>query len=259
MGAPLPPETDPQAPPAPATQYSPPPSPPNQFFTADDIEKARREERDKLYGRITRTDERFRTLEDELRTLQTDRESRVAEETRRREEAEAALRTQRESEMDAKTLIAEKEKEWQAQLDQVRQQQATHEAMLTKEREFMALQNFIQRRAAEEHANGTVGPEFIEFINGNNEQEVEASIIKLRTKTDSILKGVREGQTQRQAALPGVSLTGAPPSGGPLDNISGQQRTYTKEDIEKMSMPEYEKFRRQIGVEGAGNNQGLYG
>lgn len=260
MGAPLPPETAPQEPTPPApTQYAPPPTSPNQFFTVEDLEKARREERDKLYGRITRTDERFRTLEDELKKLADDRDSRIAEEARRRQEAETALQQQRESEMDAKQLIAEKEKEWQAQLEQVRQQQATHEAMLDKERKFMALQNYTQRRAAEEQANGTVGPEFIEFINGNDEQEVEASIVKLRAKTDSILKGVKEGQTQRTAALPGVSLTGAPPSGGPLDNISGQQRTYGKEDIEKMSMAEYEKFRRQIGVDGAGSNVGLYG
>jgi hypothetical protein len=259
MGEPLPPEQQTQTPPQPPTQYSPPPTSPNQFFTVEDLEKARREERDKLYGRITRTDERFRTLEDELKQLQTDRDTRIAEEARRRAEAEAELQRQRESEMDAKTLIAEKEKEWQAQLEQVKQQQATHEAMLAKEREFMALQNYIQRRAAEEMAQGKIGDELIEFINGNTEQEVEASIVKLRAKTDSILKGVREGQQQRQAALPGVSLTGAPPSGGPLDNISGQQRTYSKEDIEKMSMPEYEKFRRQIGVDGAGSNVGLYG
>lgn len=259
MGTPLPPEADPQAPPAPPTQYSPPPTPPNQYFTVEDLEKARREERDKLYGRITRTDERFRTLEDELKQLQTDRDSRIAEEARRREEAEAELRRQRENDMDAKQLIAEKEKEWQAQLEQIKQQQATQEAMHAKEREFMALKSYRDRRAAEEQANGTVGPELLEFISGSSEQEIENSIVKLRAKTDSILKGVREGQQQSRAALPGVSLTGAPPSGGPLDNISGQQRQYTAEDIAKMSMPEYEKFRRQIGVDGAGSNQGLYG
>jgi hypothetical protein len=256
MGEPLPPEL---TPPTPATQYAPPPTPPNQFFTADDIEKARREERDKLYGRITRTDEKFRTLEDELKSLQADRDTRQAEEERRRQEATDALKAKDEAEMTAKQLIEAKEKEWNSRFQEIQEQQRTHEAMLAKEREYMTLQNFIQRRAAEEMSAGTIGDELIEFINGNSQAEVEASIVKLREKTQSILNGVREGQQQRNAALPGVSLAGAPPSGGPLDNISGQQRTMTPEDIEKIPMSEWHKFRQQIGIDGAGSNRGLYG
>jgi ParB-like chromosome segregation protein Spo0J len=263
MGEPLPVEQQltnaPPVPPAPPTQYNPPPNPPNQFFTVEDIEKARREERDKLYGRISRTDERFKTLEEELVSLKADRDRRVEDEAQHRAQAEALLKAKSEEELSAKQLIEQREKEWNDRFQKMTEQQEIDKALQAKEREFIALQSYIQRRAAEEQIGETIGGELLEFINGNNEQEVEASITKLREKTQSILNGIRDGQQQARASLPGVSMTGAPPSGGPLDNISGQQRQLSPEDIAKIPMSEWHKFRSQIGIDGAGSNRGLYG
>lgn len=231
----------------------------NQFFTAEDIEKARREERDKLYPRISKQDERFKSLEEELSSLRTDRDRRAAEEEMHRKAAEDALRAKSEEELSAKQLIEQREREWNDRFDQVKREQEQARLMYEKDQQYLQLRNYIERRAREELSNELIGDELIDFITGNTEAEVESSIVILRDKTKRILDGMREGQAQTRASMPGVALTGQPPMGGPLDNVSGQNRQMTEEDIRGIPMSEWHKFRQQIGLDNASSNRGLYG
>jgi hypothetical protein len=230
----------------------------NQFFTAEDIEKARREERDKLYGRITRSDERFRTLEEELKSLAADRDRRAAEEERHRQEAQAAVQAKEQEELSAKQLIEAKEKEWSERLELVRKEQEQQRVVYEKDQQYLQLKNYIERRAREETAADTIAPELMDFINGNTPEEVESSITLLREKTQRILNGIREGTMQTRAAMPGVSTAGQPPTGGPLDNTPGT-KTMTPEDIAAIPPNEWHKYRAQLGLENAGSNRGMYG
>jgi DNA repair exonuclease SbcCD ATPase subunit len=230
-----------------------------QFFTAEDIEKARREERDKLYGRISKTDEKFKSLEDEVASLRQITKEREAAEAAARQAAEEALRAQQQEELSAKQLIEQREAEWKQRFEEIERKREKDRMIYERDQEFLRLKNYIERRAREEMANETIGDELIDFITGNNEAEVEQSIIMLREKTERILNGVREGQQQSRAAMPGVSASGQPPMGGPLDNLSGQTKQLTDEDIKSIPMSDWHEFRRRIGLSNTDSNQGLYG
>ena len=116
--------------PAPSVSYTMP------QFTADDIEKARAEERDKLYGRISRSDQKFKTLEEEVKSLKEINDANLAREREAREAAEAEAKRVLEDEMSARQLIESRDKEWQDKFDLLQRQQAEREAILEKERQY---------------------------------------------------------------------------------------------------------------------------
>jgi len=229
-----------------------------QLFTAEDIERARREERDKLYGRITKTDERYKTLEDEVAALRKSADERAAAEQRAREATAELERQRAEEEMSSRQLIESREKEWQDRFADFQRKQEAAQAAYERDRQHLALKNYIERRAREELSGDHIADELIDFINGNNEAEVEESIVNLRAKTNSILENIRAGQQQVRAGMPGVSNTSAPPAGAPLDNITGQQRQLTPEEIRNIPMSEWGKHRAAFGLTSADSNQGLY-
>lgn len=232
---------------------------PRQFFTSEDIERARREERDKLYGRISRSDEKFRTLEEEVAALRQAAEQRALAEQQAREEAAETLRRKQEDELSARQLIEQREREWQDRFTQFQREQELARVAYEKDKQHLALKNYIERRAREEMANELIGDELIDFINGNNEEEVEASITVLRDKTKRILDGIREGQQQARAGMQGVQGTGAPPVGGPLDNLSApSQREMTLEELKAIPPSQWGNYRGQFGLTGSDSNQGLY-
>jgi DNA repair exonuclease SbcCD ATPase subunit len=232
---------------------------PRQFFTAEDIEKARREERDKLYGRISKADDRFKTLEEEIGTLRDAAAQRAAAEAQARQEAAETLRIKQEEELSARELIQQREQEWQQRFTKFQEEQERARVMYEKDKEHLALKNYIERRAREEMAADNIGDELIDFITGNNPEEVEASIVLLREKTKRILDGIREGQQQVRAGMPGVQGTGQPPLGTPLDNLSGQQnRQMSLEEIEAIPQSEWHKWRGTFGLTGSGSDKGLY-
>lgn len=229
-----------------------------QFFTAEDIEKARREERDKLYGRISKGDEKFKTLEEEISALRQAAADRENSEKQAREAAAELERQHAESELSAKQLIETREKEWQDRFADFQRKQELAQAAYERDKQHLALKNFIERRAREELAGDHIADELIDFINGNSEAEVEESIVNLRAKTQSILENIRAGQQQLRAGMPGVSNTSAPPAGAPLDNITGQQRDLSPEEIRNIPMSEWHKHRAAFGLTSADSNQGLY-
>ncbi len=226
-----------------------------QYFTAEQVEAIRAQEKDKLYDRLKKTDEQLATFKSTVDQLTADKAARDAEIEAQKKAAEDAQKREAESKLTAEQLIAAREAELKEQQDKFQKDMDLKLATMAKEQEFLKLQSYIRTRVAEEIAANTIIPDLVEFVGGNSEDEVEASITKVKEKTANIVKGATTlsgGVSQ----LPGVSPTGSP--AGPLDNLSGP-RQLSAEEIASMSMDEFSKYRRQSGLDRAGNGQGLFG
>lgn len=247
---------------APTTTAQPPPviiqnPPPGQYFTAEQLEAARQQEKDKLYGRMQTLEDQFKASQAELTTYREEREAAQAAAVQAQKDADEATRKAEEEKLSVQQLLEKRDAEWKAQQDKMKQDLELERTMMQKDRELFALQNYIQRRVAEVIADNSVMPDLIEFINGNTEQEVDVSVTKMQEKTANIVEGATRLTAPGQpTTTPGVSPTGFAPA-GPLDTLSGT-RQYTAEDIKNMSAQEYAAFRAQVGIDKAGNNKGLF-
>lgn len=211
-------------------------------FTAEQLEAARRQEKDKLYGRLESSDAERKALLEELATLRKEREERTAAETRQREEAEAAAKAKKESEMSAKALLEQRTQEWETRFAEIQAEREREREALAKEAEFNRLRAYTQERLAAERNN--IAPELIDLVSGNSQEEIDASIDVLKNKTSAILESVQQAQTSNRAQMRGVSTAGFT-SQGPTDNDSGY-RQLSAADIKNMSMAEYAKYREQL-------------
>lgn len=246
---------------APTTNAAPPViiqnPPPGQYFTAEQLEAARQQEKDKLYPQMKALQEQLNTFKTEVDSYKTEREAAQAAAEQAQKEAADAARKAEEEKLSVQELLQRRDAEWQAQQDKMRQDLELERTMMQKDRELFALQSYIQRRVAEVIADNSVMPDLIEFINGNTEQEVDVSVTKMQEKTANIVEGATRLTAPGQpTTTPGVSPTGFAPA-GPLDTLSGS-RQYTAEDIKNMSAQEYAAFRSQVGIDKAGNNKGLF-
>ncbi|MDX3260686.1 hypothetical protein PV336_15815 [Streptomyces sp. MI02-2A] len=239
----------------PVTPTEPQATPAEPRFTAADIEKARQEEKDKLYKRLQTVEDQNKQFLSEIEAQRKAREEAQAEEERKRKEAEATARAQQEADMSAKDLLAQKEQEWNSRFAEIERQRAEELALFQKEKEFNNLQSYIQRRVGEEAEN--IAPELLDYVSGNSPEEVEASIATAKAKTAAILESVQEAAVQQRAAMRGVSPTGYSTT-GPMDTDPAQ-KSYSVSDLQNMSMADYAKIRGQLGVGNASqNNRGLY-
>jgi hypothetical protein len=229
--------------------------PPVQYFTAEQLESARQQEKDKLYDRMKKTDDQLAAFKTTVDQLTADKAARDAELEAQRKAAEEAQRKEAESKLTAEQLIAAREAEFKTQQADFQKDMDLKLATMAKEQEFLRLQSFIRTRVAEEIAANTIIPDLVEFIGGNSEDEVEASITKVKEKTANIVKGATT-LTGGSPQLPGVSPTGSP--AGPLDSLT-PPKGLSAEEISKMGMQDYAKFRTQSGIDRAGNGQGLFG
>ncbi|MEV4576036.1 hypothetical protein AB0K16_22600 [Nonomuraea jabiensis] len=238
-----------EVPPAPAPQplSQPVPQAPTQdpnvrYFTADEVERFRAQERDKLYPQLQQLQERVSSFEAERET------ARQAEQERIRAEEDAA-RQAREEEMSVRQLLEEREREWE-----------TRFAALEKERLFNELQAYIQRRVREESDGQTIAPELLDLVNGSSPEEVEASIARLREKTSAIVSNMQAAASQM--AAPPAPPRGVTPAGyaatGPMD-MHSERRDVTPEEIRQMSWDDYKEFRKNFGFGKASVGQGIFG
>jgi hypothetical protein len=221
-----------------------------QTFTAEDIARARREEKDKLYPRIEETQARLARLEQER---EEERQRAQAEADRVAQEAEQA----RLAELSALERIEETERRFNERLAQIEEERAQERALAEKEQELLRVQQYI---AQQQQANAEdIVPELLDLIAGNTKEEVDASVATLRERSASILQNVAAAQgDQPSATAPrGASIT-APPV-GPSDTNSAQ-RTFTADEIAAMSVTEYAKHRETL-MQGASQrvrDRGLY-
>ena len=223
-------------------------------FTADDISKARAQEKAKLYPQLEKVQEELAALRkerEEQAAIQADRESKRKE---REEERLAEKKAQEEDEMSFKTLLRVKEREWSSQLEKERTEREKAFALLEREREFQELSAYRQQRMEQEREN--IVPEIIDLISGNNKDEIEASINGLKERSSKIFESVAQVGQQTRKEMVGSRITA--PASGPLDNDS-EQRSYSPNDINNMSMADYAKNRAKLLGSSNNRGQGLFG
>ena len=220
----------------------------SKFYTEDDLARVRSQEKEKLYPQIDK-------LKEELDTLKKEREAELAA---RAAEAEAKAKAQQEAlenDMDVRSLLKTKEQEWQEQLERERQERERAFALLEREKSFADLQNYRTQRVDSEREN--IIPELIDLISGNTREEIDASVEGLKERSARILESAQSAMQNARREMTGTRVT-TPPA-GPLDTQS-DQRNFTAEDIQSMSMNDYAKYREKIlGATARGKSRGLFG
>jgi hypothetical protein len=218
--------------------------PPGKSFSEEEvlalIEKTRKEEKDKLYPQMQDFDNRIKEFEAErLQRIE------AATETQRLADEEAALRVREES--TSKDLLVQMEERFSNQLGEMQQAYQRSEALRVKERELYDLMEYKQRRMAEEMDN--IDPRFTDFVRGNSEQELEASIADMRGRTDAINAEVAAVLQQQGGRMvpptPFVPVSGAGPT---LNSSLGepQTTTMTPQDIAALTPEEYVRVRPEL-------------
>jgi len=222
---------------------------------ADAIAKAREQEKNKLYPQMEK-------MREELSSLKKSEEERIAQEAARKEQrrqrdAEVAAQKKREEDetLELRDLLSKKEAEWQSQLEAERTEREKAFALLEREREFQELQQYRAQRVEQERDN--IIPDLIDMVQGNTQDEVEASIASLKAKSANIFDSVAQAAQASRKEMQGARIT--VPASGPLDNDS-DSRSYSPENIAEMSLADYAKNRSKL-LGGASNNrgQGLFG
>ncbi len=217
----------------------------NQRFTAEDLEKARQQEKDKLYPKIDRMSEQLEVFAQERaeqQRLQAEAQTRADEERKRLEEEELGFKellTKKEDEW--KSTLNTVQSEWEEKLNALKEERDAHAALLDKERRFQELTSYKNRRIQEEADN--IMPELYDLVQGETEESIEAAISLVAAKTSAILEQVQQATASRPALRP-VPSTGSAPS-GPAENLQ-EQRTLTMDDIKKMDMSTYAANRHLL-------------
>ena len=216
------------------------------YFTQEQVEAIRRQEKDKLYNKID-------SMQSQLDAFNADREEqkRRAEEEAARAEAERKARE--EEEMSAKELLARKEDEFEQRLntaqaeweERFNAQQAENDAqraVLEQERKYQELESYKARRLTEEAEN--IMPDLIDFVHGNTEDEIEASISTAIAKSSAIVESIQQAMPQPRTPVRGIPATGSTPI-GPMETQTEQQ-VLTTQDIQSMSMEAYAQNRERL-------------
>jgi DNA repair exonuclease SbcCD ATPase subunit len=224
-------------------------------YTADDIAKAREQEKAKLYPQLEKMKEELSSLKkerEETASREAERQTRIAEEEGR---AAQLKKEQEENELSFKDLLKKKEQEFQSQLENERLERERAIALLEQERKFQELMNYRQARLEQERE--TIIPELIDLIEGDSQDAVEQSIATLKEKSARILDSAQQAMQSARAQMAGPRVTA--PAAGPLDNDSSQQ-PLTPDSIRDMSLADYSKQRAKLLGNAANNRgQGLFG
>lgn len=216
-----------------------------RMFSEHEVEAIRRQEKDKLYDKISKLQDQveiFNHEREEQKRLADELAAKEADERRQREEAE----------MSAKDLLLKKEdefeqrintvqQEWEQKFTSLQQEAEAQKALLDQERRFQELESYKSRRIAEEQ--DSIMPELLDFIRGNSEDEIESAISAVAARTSAIMENIQQALPQQQR-LRGVPATGSTPS-GPLENMTEQQ-TMTSADIANMTMEQYAQVRDRL-------------
>lgn len=223
-----------------------------KVFTSEEVEKIRKQEKDKLYKKLEDSESRLKELSEQVNILDRERDEARKRADELAQQEREILRQREEAEMSAKELLLKKEQEfnqrisqaeqeWQGRLSEIEKQRQAQEALLEKERYHQHLQTYRTRRVAEESDN--IIPELADLISGSTEEEIEASIDILRERSQAIVASIQQATQATQGRLRGAPVT-APPV-GPLDNQMEQQ-TLTAEDIRNMPMDKYIQMRDRL-------------
>lgn len=202
-------------------------------FTAEDIEKARQQEKEKLYPRIEEMNE-------QLKALRAEREAEQAERQRLADEAAEATRLQEESQMEVRDLLARREAEFQAQINDLNARYDTDRAIFERERSLTQAREYRLQRIEQE--SEYILPELRDLVMGDTPQDVDASIEEMKLRSQTIIDNMQA--VMQPAPFRGAAMASVPPV-GPLEQVPDQV-SLTPDDIRNMSMDDYKKYREQL-------------
>lgn len=236
------PNQDPNQPTGPAPAESPVGPNGERYFTSEDIERARREEKDKLYGTIEE-------LKGKVGELSESEKARLAAEEARIKAEQDAQRKAEEAEMNALELIKKREEEWAkdreeftGQVQTLQQQIEQQNALMERERQLQELEQYKARRMAESGEN--IMPHLRSMVSGTTPEEIEHSISQMQQTSAAIMQDMAQATNEApRPSQPGPRVT-MPPV-GPMDTQSAQ-RSFTAEDIARMSPGEYAQHRESL-------------
>jgi len=217
----------------------------NKSYTEMDLQKAREQEKSKLYPTID-------SLKEEVNLLKKDREERLALAELARAEQEAENRKKAEAEMDVRQLLETKEKEWAEKLEAERSEREKAFLLLDRERQYSEITEYRTARLQQEQDN--ILPELLDLITGNNQDEIEASISGLKERSSRILDSAQAATQSLRREMTGTRTT-LPPT---LENNSDQQQ-FTADQIAAMSVADYAKYRSKLLPNVGANGKGIFG
>jgi hypothetical protein len=232
--------------------------PANQFVSRAQMEeilnaereRVRQEEKDKLYPTIEE-------LKEGNKTLMQEREARLEAEAAEQQRLQEETRQAQEAEMDVSTRFDSYKSDMDQRFQQLEEARLRDQAALEKERQFGQLQAYRAERITQE--SNEIAPQFMDYITGNTEEQIEASIAAAKAKTAEIVQQFNEAQLNgRRSSAPPIA--GAPPVDPTQMTGDQQTRELTAEEIRDMSMAEYGQYRSQLLSAGSQKvrDQGLY-
>jgi flagellar biosynthesis GTPase FlhF len=244
----------------PITPPATPPVVPPAVFTAADIEAARKQEKDKLYAKVESWESKFmeqgQVLANLMKAKDADVQAAKDEATKAAEEAAAKSW----EEKDSKTLVADVRAELEAKLAEMARQNELERETFAKERSFTELRDYAQAKVSEALAANEIAPELVTYVTGNNTSEIDASLIRVKATTETLLSSFAEATAAQHQTPPlrGVSPTGYT-TAGPMDADLGH-KTFSAQDIKDMSMEEYASKRGAFlgAAAQSGRSQGMF-
>jgi hypothetical protein len=207
---------------------------PQGFFTQEQLENARRQEKEKLYPQI---DE----MKTQLRTLQEEREAELAEKQRLADEAESARRAKEESEMDLRALIEKRDADYRAQLEERDRRYEADRAVFEQERRLAQVTDYRRDRLEQEQEY--IIPELREFVSGSSPDEIDQSIEAMKERTAAIVANFTAAQPP-PVPFRGGAMPSTPPV-GPMEQLPSYEQL-TPEVIKGMTMDQYKQNREQL-------------
>jgi len=213
-------------------------------WTDEDIENARKQEKDKLYGRIE-------DMGSQLKTLQQERQAELAERQRLADEAEAARKAKEESELDLRALMDRREAEMRAEIERIRQTQETEREVFAKERMLQEAALYKRDRIAQE--SEYVIPELRHLVTGDTPEAVDASIEELKQMSASIINNLVQAEPPQVPYQPRGAAPTSPPV-GPMEQMPSYE-SLTPEDIKGMDMDTYKRYRSHLLQATSPNNR----
>jgi hypothetical protein len=236
------------------TAEEPQPMVSQQFYTTEDITKAREQEKAKLYPQLEKMKEELanvRRVAEEAAAKEAEREIKRAV---KEAEKNAKQQAKNEEELTFKDLLKKKEEEFDARLEQERLERERAFALLDQERKFQELMNYRQMRVEQERDN--IIPELLDLVDGSTSDDIEQSIAGLKDKSARILDSAQQAMSSARQQMVGSRITA--PASGPLDNDSSQQ-SFTPDSIRDMSLADYAKQRAKLlGTAASNRGQGLF-
>lgn len=231
-----------------------------RMFTAEQLEAARKQEKDKLYAQIEALQTEQRKASEALTAIQKAKDDEVAAAQAKEAEKAEAARKKAEDEMSAKSLLeqklAEAESTWQEKFARIEAERSQEKELLAKERSYQELVSY--RNNALSTAGDEIAPQFHDFIQGENKEQIDAGIARAKAATESMMQQIVEAQRQQVSQMRGVSTAGYT-AFNPADTNQGA-RQLSAAEIQNMSLADYAKIRAQTGAgrSDAGSNRGLF-